>query len=107
MTRLSGRLGAVDVTAGENTTLYAVPTGIRGSLEVVVNVCNRNESPIKYRLALMDGVVGTLSEEDYIEYDIEVAANGLVRSGGITMSVGDVLAVYANKSNVSFQAWGV
>lgn len=102
----SGRLAAIDISAATNTTLYMPPSNIAGSLSVVVNVCNRNTTAIKYRIALLDGAIGTLSEEDYIEYDVEVKGNGLVRSGGIMMALGDVLVVYSDNSNVSFQAWG-
>jgi len=101
----SGRVGAVSVSATTNTTLFTVPSSTGGSLEIVVNVCNRNATAITYRLALLNGAIGTLANEDYIEYGVEVAGYGLVRSGGIVMAVGDVLVVYSDTANVTFQAW--
>ncbi len=100
----SGRLGAVDVTGGVNTTLYTVPSTLAGSIEVTVLVCNRNDSDVKIRVAGLDGAIATLSNEDYIEYDVTLKPHGVFERSGIDMARSEVLGVYSDKSNVTFQA---
>lgn len=99
----SGRLAAVNVDAGTNTLIYT----IAGSkpFSVTVNMCNRNSSDVTVRLALVDGVLANLSDEDYIEYDVVIRAGGLVERSGIDMTPGQSLIGYSNKGNVSFQVW--
>ncbi|MCK5607030.1 hypothetical protein KAR91_34420 [Candidatus Pacearchaeota archaeon] len=100
----TGRVGAEDLVGGVNTTIFTVPTGVRGTLEVSINICNRNAKTIEYRLAILDGAVDTLEAEDYIEYDIELETKGVVRSCGHLMALGDVLVAYSDTSGVTVQA---
>jgi len=101
----TGRVDAADLAGGVNTTIFTVPSNTPGTLGVDVNICNRTTGTIEYRLAVLDGAVATLADEDYIEYNIEVEAKGVARSCGILMAVGDVLVAYSNKSGVTVQAW--
>ena len=99
----SGRLAAVDISAGTNTLIYTV-AGSK-SFSVTVNISNRNDSDAVIRLAFVDGVLANLADADYIEYDVTVRAGGLIERSGIEMTPGQSIIGYSNKNNVSFQVW--
>ena len=94
----SGRLSAVDITAGVNTSLYTCPTSF--PMKVTVSITNRNNKDVVIRLARLDG---TLDDADYIEYDITIRANGLIERFGIELAPTQSLVGYSDTSNVSFQ----
>ena len=98
----SGKLGAVDLSAGVNTTIFSMPGG--RSFTIAVNICNRNDVDIKIRLALTDGALSTLSSEDYLEYDTLIRANGVL-GRTLTMAAEQSLVGYSDTSNVSVQVW--
>ena len=79
----SGRLGAADLVAATDTGLYTVPASILTTL--TVSLVNRNASAVKLRIAIIDGALGALANEDYIEFDVDVAANGVLERTGIVM----------------------
>jgi len=99
----SGRLAAVDIAAGVNTSLYTTPEA--KPMEVTVNIANRNDKDVIIRLALLDGAIGTLDGSDYIEYDVTIRAKGLIERSGIQMSPHQSLVGYSDTGNVSFQVW--
>ena len=101
----SGRLGAVDPSATTLTAVYTVPASTVST--VSVNLCNRGAAAITVRLAHLDGAIGTIANEDYIEYDVTIPANGgtLVRTG-IVMAATHVIAVYTDLATLSAQVWG-
>lgn len=81
------RFGALDLQTTVNVLLMSGTT----SWDSTVNVrfTNRNSTPIKVRLALVDapaaGALGALSDEDYLEYDVEIRANGVLENGGLVV----------------------
>lgn len=100
----SGRLGASDLSATTNTGVYTAPTL---TLAVVnVSVCNRNSTPITIRLAHIDGAIGAIANEDYIEYDFSIPGNGVLERTGIIMESGATLGAYSDTANVSVVIWG-
>jgi hypothetical protein len=100
----SGRLGAVDILATTNTAIYSVPSGKVATVNI--NVCNRNAAEIAIRLAVLDGAIGTLANEDYIEYDVPMFDNGVLERTGIVISDGQTVVAYSDTANVSVQVWG-
>jgi hypothetical protein len=100
-----GRLGAVDLAATTNTAVYTCPAGY--SVTVNVNVCNRNGSAINIRLMVLDGAIGTLADEDYIEYDFPIPANGVLERTGIVLTEGQVIGAYSDTADVTVQVWGI
>lgn len=100
----SGRLGAVDLAATTNTTVYTVPANKKAVVNV--NICNRNAAAIIVRLMHLDGVIGTLANEDYLEYDVTIPANGVLERTGIPMATTHVIGVYSDTANVSVQVYG-
>jgi len=99
----SGRLAAIDMVGRVNTLIYTAVDPY--SFKVTISICNRNNSDVVIRLALVDGVVVDLDNADYIEYDVVIRAGGLIERPGIGMLEDQSLVGYSNKSNVSFTVW--
>jgi len=100
----SGRLGAVDLSAAVNTTVF---TGTASKITTAnITVCNRNSSPILIRLAHIDGLLAAIANEDYFEYDLEVGANDSYEKTGVVVAAGHTIAAYSDTANVSVQAAG-
>lgn len=100
----SGRLGAVDLTATTNTGIYTVPVSTVAT--VSINLVNRNATAAIIRLMHLDGAIGTLAVEDYIEYDIAIPANGILERTGIVMGATHTIGAYSDTANVSVQVYG-
>jgi len=100
----SGRLGAVDLAATTNTLVYTVPASKIATVNI--SIANRNASAIVIRLAHLNGAIGTLANEDYIEYGVTIAANGVLERTGIVMAATHTIVAYSDTANVSVQAWG-
>ena len=100
----SGRLGAADLSATTNTSIYTV--GADTLATVNVSICNRNASAVAVRLAHVDGAIGALADEDYIEYDAVIPANCVLERTGVVMAATHSLIAYSDTANVSVVAWG-
>ena len=100
-----GRLGAADLAATTNTSVYSVPAARKATCSV--NVCNRNATSITFRLAHIDGAVGTIANEDYLEYGTTIPANGTYERTGITMTATHTLMAYASGTGASAVVTGV
>ena len=99
----TGRLGHADLAAGTNTSLYTVPANTFGI--VTLSICNRGNSAISVRVAVASA--GTPLNSEYIEYDVEVLAKGVLERSGIAMAAGQILVVYSSAANVSAVAMGI
>ena len=100
----SGRLAAIDITAGVSTLIYSAPGG--RAIKVTVSICNRGTKDALIRLALLDGDLDTLADEDYIEYDTILRVGGIIERSGLTMAQYQSFIGYSDADNVSFQIWG-
>ena len=99
----TGRLGAADLAAATNTSLYTVPTD---TFSVVsVSICNRSSSPIAIRIAIAS--LATPTNAEYIEFDTEVQGRGVLERTGIVMDTGKIIVVRSNAANVSAVAFGI
>ena len=101
----SGRLGAADLSATTNTAIYTVPASTYAIVNI--NVANRNATDVVIRLAHLDGAIGTLAAEDYIDYDITVIANSTYERTGIVMATTHTIVAYSDTANVSVQVHGL
>jgi hypothetical protein len=99
----TGLLGQAALSAATDTTLYTVPLGYFSL--VSVSICNRGSSIASIRVALADAATPTSAE--YIEYDAQIGANGVLERTGIMMNEGKNLVVYANNANISVSAFGI
>mgnify|MGYP000128160002 FL=1 len=99
----TGRLGHADLAAGTNTSLYTVPANTFGI--VTLSICNRGNSAISVRVAVASA--GTPLASEYIEYDVEILAKGVLERSGIALAAGQILVVYSSAVNVSAVAMGI
>lgn len=102
---IHGRLGAQALAATTDTTLYTCPATRKAT--VTVSLCNRSSTATTVRLALADGALGTLANEDYLEYDVELAGNGTLERDRITVAAGHTIIVRAGAATVSAVAFGI
>ena len=79
----NGILGSQDLTAVTYTEVYVVPAD---TFSVVsVSFCNKNSSPITVRLALAKPGQALPQADDYVEYETEILANGVLERTGIVV----------------------
>jgi hypothetical protein len=98
----SGILGAANLTAATNTTLYTVPSSKTASFSI--NFCNRNSNAVMVRLAL--GSNASPATTDWILYDVVVPGNGSLERTGLVLDTTKLAVVYSNLSNVTATAYG-
>lgn len=99
----TGRLGTADLSATTNTTVYTCPADTYAV--VSVNVCNRAGTSASVRIALTD--TGTPGNDEYVEYDLELLANGVVERTGFVLSATQNVVVYSSAANVSAVVYGI
>lgn len=99
----NGRLGANDLAAASDTTVYTCPADTFAV--VTVSVCNRSSGTRNLRVALADGATPTNSE--YIEFGAEVLANGVLERTGIVMAAGQRIVVRSDSIDVSAVVYGI
>lgn len=98
-------LGQVSPTLLTEETIYEIITDISCIASSIV-VCNRGPSQATFRVSISAGGAAT-SNKDYIYYDLLIAANDtFIATIGVTLSMGDVVRVYASSSNLSFSLYG-
>lgn len=99
----TGRLGTADLSAATNTSVYTVPSTT--FTVATVSVCNRANSPIAVRLAVSTSASPTADE--WIEYDTEVLAKGVLERTGIVMDAAKQIVVRSSAANVSVVVFGI
>lgn len=102
------RFGALDLTLNTDTILMSGPSGFSSTANV--RFVNRNSSPVKVRLALVDepaaSALANLSNEDYLEFDIELRANGVLENTGIVVPEDFTLVARSDTNDVTVVAYG-
>jgi len=99
----TGILGTADLAAATDTTIYTVPANTFGV--VTVSLCNRGATSATVRIAVANS--GTPSAAEYIEFDSELLAKGVLERTGIVLQAGKVLVVRSNAISVSAVAYGI
>jgi hypothetical protein len=99
----TGILGTADLAAAADTTIYTVPANTFGV--VTVSLCNRGATSATVRIAVASS--GTPSAAEYIEFDSELLAKGVLERTGIVLQAGKVLVVRSNAISVSAVAYGI
>ena len=99
----TGLLGQAAPNAAQYTTLYTVPATTFTVLGL--SLCNRGSSTVSVRVALATAATPTNSE--FIEYNAEIGANGVLERTGIMMNANKLLVIYASNANVSASAFGI
>lgn len=99
----TGILGTADLLANTDTTIYTVPATT--FTVVTVSLCNRGATSASVRIAVANS--GTPGAAEYIEYDSELLAKGVLERTGIVLQAGKVLVVRSSAINVSAVAYGI
>jgi hypothetical protein len=99
----TGRLGTADLASATNTTVYTVPADTFTVL--TVSVCNRNATPATARLAIAS--VDTPTNAEFIEYDVQLTAGGVLERTGLVLDAGKKVVVRASAANVSVVCYGI
>jgi hypothetical protein len=99
----TGRLGALDLAAATDTTLYTVPASTVASVNV--SLCNRGASPVSARVAI--AAAATPTNAEYIEYDAVIPPNGVLERGGLALNATMRVVVRASAATVSAVCTGV
>ena len=103
--QIHGRLGASALAATTNTSTYSVPASRKAT--VTISFCNRTAGALTIRLAHVDGAIGVVADEDYLEYGSTVPANGVLERSGITMTATHTLLTYASATGISAVVSGI
>lgn len=100
----SGRLGTpANLTAATNTTIYTVPADTFSV--VTVSICNRSNSPVMVRMAI--STTANPTDAEWLEYDTELLAKGVLERTGLVMSATQQLVVRSSAANVNAVAFGI
>lgn len=99
----SGRLGVAAPAADTNASVYTVPATKLASM--AINICNRGTSVATVRLAI--AATDTPAVSEYIEYDVELPANGgVLERTAIIAGAGERVVVRASTANCSVRVHG-
>jgi len=100
----TGILGNQALAAGADTIVYTVPADTFAV--VSLNLANRSSStPADVRIAISDS--GTPDNADFIEYDSELLASGVIERTGIVMQAGKNLVVRSSTNDVTAVSYGI
>lgn len=100
----SGILGRQLLTSSTNTTVYTVPAGKTAS--ITISVCNQSSSdPAKIRIALSDS--DTPESNNYIEYDSNVPAAGVLERSAVVLAAGQRVVARATTSSINVVIFGI
>jgi hypothetical protein len=99
----TGRLGVADLAAATNTTLYTVPSSTFSV--VTVSVVNRGTGPANIRIAIASSA--TPADSEYVEYDVEIVAKGVLERTGLVLDAGKLIVVRSSATSVSAVAYGI
>jgi hypothetical protein len=99
----TGRLGTADLAAATNTTLYTCP--VSTFAVVTVSVCNRGASAANVRVAVASSASPT--DAEYIEFDTNLLAKGVLERTGIVLDAGKLLVVRSSAISVNAVVYGI
>jgi glucose-6-phosphate dehydrogenase assembly protein OpcA len=98
-------LGQVNPTANTDTTLYTVPANT-STVVSTITICNQLPTTANFRIAVRPAGE-SISSKHYINYDTQVPGNDQIAlTIGMSLATTDVVTVYANTANVSFNIFG-
>jgi hypothetical protein len=102
----TGRLGVADLSAATNTTLYTVPASTFAV--VTLNIVNRGATAALIQVAICTSATAASPDpSEYIEYDVSLAAKGVLERTGIVMDADKRLVVRSSAVSVNAVVYGI
>ena len=99
----TGRLGTSNLSATTDTVLYTCPAS--NFAVASVSLCNRNATSITVRIAVTASA--SPANDEYIEYDTTLLANGVLERTGIALDTTKNVVVYASSADTSVSVYGI
>jgi len=99
----TGILGAENLPATDNVTVYTVPADTFAV--VTVNVTNRNSQSRDVRVAT--AASDSPTDAEWIEFDTELLGNGVLERSGIVLDEGKKIVARANSTEVNVVVYGI
>lgn len=102
----TGRLGAANLSAATNTTVYDCPDATFAV--VTLSICNRSASTVTIQVAIcLAATAATPDTSEYIEFDTTLSAKGVLERTGIVMAADQRLVVRSSATSVSAVVYGI
>jgi hypothetical protein len=99
-------LGQRTPAATTQEALYTVPGSTVATVSSLL-VCNQNNATVKFRVRIKVNGEADAAKQ-FIYYDAEIGKlDTFAATLGLTLGAGDVVAIYVDTANVSFNLFGV
>ena len=100
-----GVLGKAMTVAGQNTTVYTVPSDARFS---TASICLVNLDTTEATVRVSIGTSATPGDTDFIEYDAKLPPNGgILERSCVVCSPNENVIVKSNNSRVACRVYGL
>lgn len=101
---MNGILGTWDLYGG--TTQSIVVGDKTAGVIVTLSICNRRNDSTVISVGVTSNA-NAIASDEYIEYNLEVPAYGVVERTGIALAENQYLTVKSSKDGVNAMAWGI
>jgi hypothetical protein len=101
---MTGILGSANLYKNVPQSIYICNK--EGGAVITLNICNRTTLSSYVSVAISD-TINSPTNDEWIEYEVEVKTRGVLERSGIVLSQGQVLTIKSNTDNISAVCWGV
>ena len=102
----TGRLGAANLSAATNTQVYDCPDNTFAV--VTLSICNRSAGAVTVQVAVcLAATAATPDPSEYLEFDVSLAAKGVLERTGIVMAADQRLVVRSSAASVNAVVYGI
>ena len=104
----SGILGAAALNSGQNTQVYQVPTDTFSVVTIsITNRSNSASSLVRIALTANDIASTVPDNADWIEYDTELLANGVLERNAVVLDAQKYIVVFASGTATNVVVYGI